>query len=102
MNAKTGFRPETAIDPTKLIADQVYESLKNAIIRGEIEPRQRLLEVEVAKMFQTSRTPVREAFRRLEHDCVAERLAQGGIRVSQLDAQTIEDLFKLRVLLDYP
>jgi DNA-binding GntR family transcriptional regulator len=100
MNKNTSFVPKMMIDPTKSIADHVYESLKNGIIRGEIEPSQRLLEVEVAKMFNVSRTPVREAFRRLEQDCAAERLAQGGIRVSQLDEQTIEDLFNLRTILE--
>jgi len=100
MKIKNGFLPQIAVNPTKSIADQIYESLKNSIIRGEIEPSQRLLEVEVAKMFSVSRTPVREAFRRLEQDCAAERLAQGGIRVFQLDEQTIEDLFNLRTILE--
>jgi DNA-binding GntR family transcriptional regulator len=100
MNTISGLRPNVTVDPAKLIADQIYESLKNAIIRGEIEPSQRLFEVEVAKLYNASRTPVREAFRRLEHDCLAERLAQGGIRVSQLDEQTIQDLFTLRAILE--
>jgi len=100
MNKKNLFQPVIAVAPTRSIADQIYESLKNAIIRGEIEPSRRLYEVEVARMFNASRTPVREAFRRLEHDGVAERLAQGGIRVSQPDEQTIEDLFNLRALLE--
>lgn len=100
MNTKAAFKPLAAVAPTHSIADQIYEALKNAIIRGEIDPSQRLYEVEVARMFNASRTPVREAFRRLEHDCVAERLAQGGIRVFQQDEQTIEDLFNLRVLLE--
>jgi DNA-binding GntR family transcriptional regulator len=95
---KATFQP--VIAEPRSIADQIYESLKSAIIRGEIEPSQRLYEVEVARMFNASRTPVREAFRRLESDCVAERLAQGGIRVSQPDEQTIEDLFNLRALLE--
>ncbi len=97
---KALLQPVLAAAPTRSIADQIYESLKSAIIRGEIEPSQRLYEVEVARMFNASRTPVREAFRRLESDCVAERLAQGGIRVSQPDEQTIEDLFNLRALLE--
>ena len=100
MNTISGLRPNVTVDPAKSIADQIYESLKNAIIRGEIEPSQRLFEVEVAELYNASRTPVREAFRRLEHDCLAERLAQGGIRVSQLDEQTIKDLFTLRALLE--
>ena len=92
MNMFNDLRPNVIVDPAKSIADQIYETLKNAIIRGEIEPNQRLFEVEVAKIFNASRTPVREAFRRLEQDGVAERLAQGGIRVPQFDEQTIQDL----------
>lgn len=100
MNTFNGLRPKVIVDPAKSIADQIYETLKNAIIRGEITPNQRLFEVEVAKIFNASRTPVREAFRRLEQDGAAERLAQGGIRVPQLDEQTIQDLFNLRIILE--
>jgi DNA-binding GntR family transcriptional regulator len=100
MNTFNGLRPNVIVDPAKSIADQIYETLKNGIIRGEIEPNQRLFEVEIAKIFSASRTPVREAFRRLEQDGVAERLAQGGIRVPRLDLQTIQDLFNLRAILE--
>jgi DNA-binding GntR family transcriptional regulator len=100
MNTFNGLHPNVVVDPAKSIADQIYETLKNAIIRGEIEPSQRLFEMEVAKIFNASRTPVREAFRRLEQDGAAERLAQGGIRVPQLDEQTIQDLYNLRAILE--
>ncbi len=100
MNSFTGLRAHIVVDPAKSIADQIYEALKMAIIRGEIEPNQRLFEVEVAKVFNASRTPVREAFRRLEQDGVAERLAQGGIRVPQFDEETIRDIFDLRAILE--
>ena len=82
------------------IADRIYETLKTGIIKGEIRPGHRLFEVEVAKKFDASRTPVREAFRRLEQDSLAERVARGGIRVTQLDEQTVRDLFNLRVILE--
>lgn len=88
------------IERSRSIADQIYETLKNDIIRGAIKPGHRLFEVEVAKNFNASRTPVREAFRRLEQDSLAERVAQGGIRVIQLDEQTVRDLFKLRTILE--
>ncbi len=84
----------------KSIADQIYEILRTDIIKGEIQAGSRLFEVEVAKTFEASRTPVREAFRRIEQDGLAERLAQGGIRVIQLDEQTIHDLFDLRTILE--
>ena len=87
-------------DSQTSIADRIYEILKTGIIKGEIRPGHRLFEVEVAKNFDASRTPVREAFRRLEQDGLAERVAQGGIRVIQLDEQTVRDLFNLRVILE--
>ena len=96
----SALRSPIVVDPSKSIADQIYETLRNAIVRREIEPNQRLFEVEVARGFNASRTPVREAFRRLEQDGVAERLAQGGIRVSQPDTETIRDLFNLRAILE--
>jgi len=100
MNLLSALNQSVTVDPGKSIGDQIYDSLKGAIVRGEIEPNQRLFEVEVAKIYNASRTPVREAFRRLEHDCIAERMPQGGIRVSQMDEQTIQDLFQLRSLLE--
>jgi DNA-binding GntR family transcriptional regulator len=100
MNLLSALNQNVTVDPGKSIGDQIYDSLKGAIVRGEIEPNQRLFEVEVAKIYNASRTPVREAFRRLEHDCIAERMPQGGIRVSQMDEQTIQDLFQLRSLLE--
>ena len=95
-NSSTGRMVEHSIS----LADQIYEKIKNGIIRGEIKPGHRLFEVEVAKNFDASRTPVREAFRRLEQDSLAERVAQGGIRVIQLDEQTVKDLFNLRTFLE--
>ncbi len=88
------------VEPSRSIADQIYESLKSGIINGEIVPGYRLFENEVAGLFQASRTPVREAFRRLEQDCMVERVARGGVKVCQFDYQTIHDLFGLRSVLE--
>lgn len=88
------------IEPSRSIADQIYESLKSGIISGEIVPGYRLFENEVASLFLASRTPVREAFRRLEQDCMVERVARGGVKVCQFDYQTIHDLFGLRSVLE--
>ncbi|MEN6439343.1 MAG: GntR family transcriptional regulator [Syntrophobacter sp.] len=100
MSPYTGSHTSGLTGHPRSIADQIYELLKRDIIKGKIEPGHRLSEVEVANTFNASRTPVREAFRRLEQDGLAERLAQGGVRVIQLDEQTIKDLFDLRVTLE--
>jgi DNA-binding GntR family transcriptional regulator len=82
------------------IADRIYESLKNSIISAELRGGDRLFEARVAESFQASRTPVREAFRRLEQDCLVERVAQGGVRVTRVTLKTVEDLFGIRTILE--
>jgi DNA-binding GntR family transcriptional regulator len=82
------------------IAEQIYQSLKAHIIDGNLEPGCRLYETEVADHFGASRTPVREALRRLEQDFLVERVAQGGMRVVSMDNESIRDLFNLRAVLE--
>ena len=82
------------------IADRIYENLKDRIFKGNIQPGYRLFESEVAGDYQASRTPVREAFRRLEQDFLVERTAQGGVRIPEIDMASIEDLFNLRSVLE--
>jgi DNA-binding GntR family transcriptional regulator len=88
------------LEPYRSIADQIYENLKSSIINGEIRSGDRLFETELANTFQASRTPVREAFRRLEQDHLVERLAQGGVRVPIINRESIEDLYNLRAVLE--
>lgn len=82
------------------IANEIYQSLKNQIFEGKIKPGDRLFEIEISKTFKVSRTPVREAFRRLEQDFLVERTAQGGVKAPEIDMDSIEDLFNLRALLE--
>ena len=88
------------IMPARSMADQIYDRTKDQILNGALKPGQRLHELDVAKAAQTSRTPVREAFRRLEQDCLVERVPRGGVRVIHLDWETIKDLYELRKVLE--
>lgn len=54
----------------------------------------------MAKEFQASRTPVREAFRRLEQVGLVERISKGGVQVTCLDQETIQDVFGIRKVLE--
>ena len=92
--------PNQVIKPPASFADQVYQSLKDNIINGVLAPGSRLLEIEVANSFKASRTPVREAFRRLEQDCLVERLNKGGVRVVRLNSESLQDVFSLRTVLE--
>jgi DNA-binding GntR family transcriptional regulator len=88
------------IKPTRSIADQIYDRTRSEIIKGIIKPGERLQELDVASASNSSRTPVREAFRRLEQDQLVERVARGGVRVISLDKDTIKDLYELRTVLE--
>ena len=86
--------------PPKSIPDQIYEYLMESIQTGEIMDGERLIETKVAEALQISRTPVREAFRRLEQDGIVERLPQGGVRVVPITSAMIEELFGIRGVLE--
>ncbi|MEX2540672.1 MAG: GntR family transcriptional regulator [Trueperaceae bacterium] len=85
---------------TTTIADGVYSKLAAAIIRGDLRPGQRLVEADLARELQVSRTPLREAFKRLERERFLERLPQGGVRVSTLSAGELEQLMDVRSALE--
>jgi DNA-binding GntR family transcriptional regulator len=86
--------------PPKSISDQIYEHLKNTILSGKIESGGRLTQEKVAAELTTSRTPIREAFRRLEQDGLIERLPQGGVRVTPVDENTINHILGFREVLE--
>jgi len=88
------------LEPPNSISDQIYERLKQQILHCEIEPGERLMQIQVAKSLRASRTPVREAFRRLEQDGLVERVPQGGVRVTRPDAETIREVFGIRKVLE--
>ncbi len=88
------------LEPPHSISDQIYERLKKQILYGEIEAGERLMQNQVAENLRASRTPVREAFRRLEQDGLVERVPQGGVRVTHLDREAIQEVFGIRNVLE--
>jgi DNA-binding GntR family transcriptional regulator len=91
---------EIVITPPKSISDQIYESLKERILVNIIPQGQRLIENDVASLYRASRTPIREAFRRLEQDGLVERIPQGGLRVTEISAQEIREIYGIRMVLE--
>jgi DNA-binding GntR family transcriptional regulator len=88
------------LEPPNSISNQIYERLKQEILLGEIEPGERLMQNQVAENLRASRTPVREAFRRLEQDGLVERVPQGGVRVTRLGMEAIQEVFGIRNVLE--
>jgi DNA-binding GntR family transcriptional regulator len=82
------------------MAEQIYDLLRLRIINQDLLPGERLLEVTVSESLKVSRTPVREAFRMLQQDDLVERIPQGGVRVTDLPVDELEEILVLRKILE--
>ncbi len=77
-----------------------YDKLFAAIEAGDLRPGDRLLETELAARFGVSRTPVREAIRRLEADGIVQHQPRVGAVVRTLGQQEIVELYEMRIVLE--
>ena len=84
----------------KSLGQHVFENLKQAIIRGEVAPGDRLVESRLADALDISRTPVREAIHKLEREGLLRRLPKGGFAVMNLSREDIEETFGIRCVLE--
>ncbi|MEA2171868.1 MAG: hypothetical protein QOF76_5168 [Solirubrobacteraceae bacterium] len=81
-------------------ADRVYAELRAQLLGGEIPAAERLTEHALAARFATSRTPVREALRRLEGDGHLERDSAGSLRASVPSVRSMRELYDVRMALE--
>jgi DNA-binding GntR family transcriptional regulator len=81
-------------------ADSVYQTLREAIVGGQLHPGDSLIEWHVARQFGTSRTPVREALLRLETEGLAYRVPRRGLVVRQISEHEIYEVYAVRVALE--
>jgi DNA-binding GntR family transcriptional regulator len=84
---------------TLSLPEQIAEQVGNAIIKGLIEPGQRIQEQELADRFEVSRGPVREALRILERDGMVQILPRRGAQVTSLDVDEVNEIFEIRSAL---
>jgi DNA-binding GntR family transcriptional regulator len=81
------------------LRDEVYLALRRAILAGQFKPGERLVEREIAEKIGLSRSPVREAFRRLEQERLVSVTRQGVV-VHSLDPVEVEELYQVRQHLE--
>lgn len=79
---------------------KVYFQLKNDIISHRLRAGQAITEEEIVKKFSLSRTPVREIFRKLEHDGLVKNIPYKGTYVSDLNKDEIEEILDIRYVLE--
>lgn len=80
------------------IQAQVYNILKQNICDGVYKPGQRLLETEVAASLKVSRSPVREAMRKLATEGLVKEFPNRGVFVRQFSDEDIDHIFEVRIL----
>jgi len=80
--------------------DFVYRHLRMGIRSGAFHPGDRLREAELAAQLNVSRTPIREAIRRLASDGLVEVAPSRGVMFIQLDKQQVRELYALREALE--
>src|SRR5262245_23188852 len=87
-------------DANATAQELVLESVRKAILSGIMEPGARLRQEELAEVFGTSRIPVREALRALEYEGLVVSEPHRGFTVTALDADDVEEVYDLRILLE--
>jgi DNA-binding GntR family transcriptional regulator len=85
---------------TTTLAARAYAELKKRLLMGEWHPKQRLIEEELCELLGMSRTPLRSALARLEHDGLLVARNRRGYEVVAPDARTLADLHALRETLE--
>lgn len=81
---------------TVAIRDIAYQALKKAILSHKLPPGQRLLEEQLTRQLNISRTPLREALQALEREGFVVRLPAGGVQVPLLSTAELRNLYAIR------
>ncbi len=82
------------------LRERIADQLRESIIKGQLKPGERLQEVEIAASYNTSRTPVREAFRQLESEGFLVIRARRGAVVSPITAKDIREFYDIKSILE--
>jgi DNA-binding GntR family transcriptional regulator len=101
---KTGklepFRGIKPVGKPRPVGEVVYDSLKEAIVKGDLTPGLRLVEQQLSLQMKTSRIPVREALKRLEQEGLVQKHDRRGFVVKSFSRKEIEETFGIRAVLE--
>lgn len=88
------------VENLRPLRELVFEALREAIVNGTLAPGERLMEVQLAEELGVSRTPVREAIRRLELEGYVVMVPRKGAYVASMSAKDVADVFEIRAALE--
>ena len=82
------------------LRDVVFNTLREAILRGDLEPGERLMEIALANRLGVSRTPIREAIRKLELEGLVVMIPRRGAQVASITKKDLQDVLEVRSSLE--
>ncbi len=82
------------------LRDVVFNTLRQAILRGELKPGERLMEIQLANKLGVSRTPIREAIRKLELEGLVLMIPRRGAEVAEITEKSLRDVLEVRSALE--
>ena len=82
------------------LRDVVFNTLRQSILTGELKPGERLMEIHLADKLGVSRTPIREAIRKLELEGLVTMIPRRGAEVAQITEKSLRDVLEVRRALD--
>jgi DNA-binding GntR family transcriptional regulator len=88
------------LDSYQPLREVVCETLRDAIRKGILKPGERLMEIQLAEELGVSRTPVREAIRKLELEGYVIMMPRRGTYVANLSIRDVNEVFEIRTSLD--
>ena len=94
------FVRNTDLSQNKPLREVIYESLKSTIISGRIPVGERIVEKEYAEKLNISRTPIREALKRLELEELVEYIPRVGVIVKRISREDVIEIYKIRHSLE--
>ena len=82
------------------LRDVVFNTLREAILKGDLEPGERLMEIALANRLGVSRTPIREAIRKLELEGLVVMIPRRGAQVASITKKDLQDVLEVRSSLE--
>jgi DNA-binding GntR family transcriptional regulator len=92
--------PALALAPNPGMAERAAEAIVLGVASGALQPGQRLVEVELARLLQMSRVPLREALKILEAQGIVESTPHRGTRLATFDEDRIDEICEARLALE--
>lgn len=94
------MRPNLPQIKNMSIREQTLDTLRDAILSGELKPGQALTEMDLSRQLGVSRAPIREALRILNSEGLVETIPYHGTTVRRLTKEDIEEIYGMRIVLE--